>query len=233
MRLKRSGYNEAYRYSIMKAGIDIFKKKREEEASGGRPVYRSRIYERKSRDQEKRMKKKTWFKQEKKSIHAPLIIEPCSKELKEDIERVCQGVSEGFGINVKVQERGGTKLSCMAGANPTSNGGGCGRSDCLLCIGTTEEGKGRPSRCMQASVSYFFTCMGCKEEGIKACYPGETGSNGYNRWKSHLSDLSHLMTKMPWQSIALFSMEGCFRSSPCSLMGSKSPFWRDSPQSRF
>ena len=70
MRLKRSGYNEAYRYSIMKAGIDIFKKKREEEASGGRPVYRSRIYERKSRDQEKRMKKKTWFKQEKKSIHA-------------------------------------------------------------------------------------------------------------------------------------------------------------------
>ena len=52
-RMKLSGYNEDYRYQVIKSGVEGFDKMLEEEQNGGRPINRPKSWQ-----EDKRQKKK-------------------------------------------------------------------------------------------------------------------------------------------------------------------------------
>ena len=61
MRLKMSGYDEAYRYQVIKSGVEGFNKMLQEEEKGGRPIHRPRTWDEDLRQKNKYFQKKHWF----------------------------------------------------------------------------------------------------------------------------------------------------------------------------
>ena len=58
-RMKLSGYNEDYRYQVVKSGVEGFDKMLEEEENGGRPINRPKSWEEDKRQRKKELQKRT------------------------------------------------------------------------------------------------------------------------------------------------------------------------------
>ena len=63
-RMKASGYNQNYRYQVLKSGVEGFDKMLEVERSGGRPINRLRSWEEDERQKKKELQKKSGIEQE-------------------------------------------------------------------------------------------------------------------------------------------------------------------------
>ena len=61
-RLKLSGYDEDYRFQVIKSGVEGFDKMLIEEQTGGRPINRHRSWEEDQRQKKKELQKKNWFR---------------------------------------------------------------------------------------------------------------------------------------------------------------------------
>ena len=70
--MKLSGYNQDYRYQIIKSGVEGYDKMLEIEKSGGRPVNRPRSWEEDKRQSKKELEKSNWFR--KGGFHVPLFV---------------------------------------------------------------------------------------------------------------------------------------------------------------
>ena len=57
-----SGYSEAYRFQVIKSGVQGFDKMQDIENSGGRPINRPRFWEDDQRQKKKESKKKNWYR---------------------------------------------------------------------------------------------------------------------------------------------------------------------------
>ena len=60
-RLKLSGYNEDYRFQVIKSGVEGFDKMVEEEQNGGQPINRPRSWEEDRRQKKKELQKRNWY----------------------------------------------------------------------------------------------------------------------------------------------------------------------------
>ena len=61
-RLRMSGYDETYRYQVIKSGVEGFDKMMAEAEQGGRPINSPRTWEEDLRQKNKYFKKKRWFR---------------------------------------------------------------------------------------------------------------------------------------------------------------------------
>ena len=61
-RMKASGYNQNYRFQVLKSGVEGFDKMIEVERSGGRPINRPRSWEEDERQKKKELQSKVWFR---------------------------------------------------------------------------------------------------------------------------------------------------------------------------
>ena len=61
-RLRLSGYNQDYRYQIIKSGVEGFEKMKDVASQGGRPINSPWMWEEDLRQKKKYFKWKTWFK---------------------------------------------------------------------------------------------------------------------------------------------------------------------------
>ena len=71
-RMKASGYDEHYRYQVIKSGMEGFDKMLEEERRGGRPINAPRSWEEDRRQRKKELQPKSWFR--KGGYDVPLFI---------------------------------------------------------------------------------------------------------------------------------------------------------------
>ena len=60
-RMKASGYQERFRFEVIKAGVEGFEKMAKTELEGGRPINRPRTWEADKRQVQKHKKRKNWF----------------------------------------------------------------------------------------------------------------------------------------------------------------------------
>ena len=71
-RLKLSGYDENYRFQVIKSGVEGFDKMLEEEINGGRPINRPRTWEEDRRQKKKELQKRNWYR--KVGYDVPLFV---------------------------------------------------------------------------------------------------------------------------------------------------------------
>ena len=179
-RMKLSGYDQHYRYQVIKSGMEGFDKMLEEERRGGRPINAPKSWEEDRRQRSKEMAPKSWFR--KGGYHVPLFVPHTpGEELVKKIKEKEAENNQGRRVRFKIVGRGGVTLEeKLKRSNPWS-GGRCGRARCFPCKG---EGGGD---CWKESVCYDLWCEEC---GVKVCaYKGESGRNGFTRGGEHLDSL--------------------------------------------
>ena len=176
-RLKLSGYDEDYRFQVIKAGVEGFDKMLQEEETGGRPINRHRSWEEDQRQKKKELQKRKWF--QKGGYDVPLFVPhtPRGALAKAMREKEAQN-NQGRKIRFKIVEKGGVSLERkLRRSNPWA-GGKCGRPRCFQCRGV------KGGDCWAESVNYKLFCDECGEE--VAVYIGESGRNGFTRGGEHL-----------------------------------------------
>ena len=71
-RMRLSGYNQEFRYQVIKSGVEGYEKMFEIEKSGRRPVNRPRTWEEDKRQRKKELEKRNWFR--KGGYQIPLFV---------------------------------------------------------------------------------------------------------------------------------------------------------------
>jgi hypothetical protein len=178
--MKLSGYNELYRYQVIKSGVKGFEKMQDIETAGGRPINRPKSWEEDLRQRTKEMKKKNWFR--KGDFDVPLFVPhtPGGPLAKMMSQKEAQN-NQGRKIRFKIIEKGGVTLDQKLRRSDPWAGGKCGRERCFPCMGD------KGGNCWREGVTYSLWCEKCGE--AVACYKGETGRNSYTRGLEHLDNL--------------------------------------------
>ena len=180
-RLRMSGYDETYRYQVIKSGVEGFDKMMAEAEQGGRPINSPRTWEEDLRQRNKYFKKKRWFR--KGGYDVPLFVPhtPRGELAKRMKEKEAQN-NQGRSIRFRIVEKGGITLEQkLRRSNPWA-GEKCGRPKCFPC--RSERG----GNCYRESVTYTIWCEECGEE--VATYIGESGRNAFTRGCEHLDALN-------------------------------------------
>ena len=105
-RMRASGYDEKYRFEIIKSGVEGFEKMVEEEKKGGRPINQRRTWNQDQRQKKKELQKKNWFA--KGGYHVPLFVPHTpGGELAKRMRKVEAQNHQGRKIRFKIVEKGG------------------------------------------------------------------------------------------------------------------------------
>jgi hypothetical protein len=188
-KLQISGYPLAYRRSIISAAYSIYKDKITADDNGSRPLYRNKQWNKENRKLKKEIEPKTWYSDENKTHHAPLILDPTKGgTLAKKLDEICKRETKISGLRIKVVERGGQRLSSVCGSNPTKTPG-CKRENCIICNGEN------PGQCAELGPIYAVQCIQCDEAGSKSIYIGESGKSGFLRSLDHIKAIRTLDPK--------------------------------------
>ena len=109
MKLKRSGYPATRRHQVVRTVCERWDKACQEEDTRVRPIHRPREWKQEERMLEKENKILNWHQAKKGQISAPLILDPTSGEMAEEIKDVCAKFEAVTGMHVVVKERAGQK----------------------------------------------------------------------------------------------------------------------------
>ena len=105
-RMKASGYNENYRFQVLKSGVEGFDKMLEVERSGGRPINRPRSWEEDERQKKKELQSKVWFRAGGFDV-ALFVPHTPNGELAKRIRRMEAENHQGRSIRFKIIEKSG------------------------------------------------------------------------------------------------------------------------------
>ena len=109
-RMRASGYDEHYRYQVIKSGMEGFDKMLEEERRGGRPINAPRSWEEDQRQRKKDLQPKSWFR--KGGFDVPLFIPHTpGEELVKRIRAKEAENNQGRTTRFKIVGRRGTATS--------------------------------------------------------------------------------------------------------------------------
>ena len=178
-RMRKAGYKERYRKSVLQHALQINDRKWKDERDGTRPIYRPKDWKREERMEGKKEKRLKWSK---KGGHIAPIFVPTTPNgtLAKMMRKVCEEEAKE-GIRFKILESGGiTMKSQLQKSNPNETPG-CSDEECLGCA--SERGKG--GKCRRNNVNYEVECKLCPE-GNRPKYIGETSRNMYTRCKEHV-----------------------------------------------
>ena len=106
-KLQNSGYSEQYRREILLAAKKGFKKQKEADRKGERPLYRPKNYKKLERVEEKKAKKTNWYKKDGSDGYLMIPATPGSK-LKKMIEKRLKAMK--LNEKVKLIEKPGEKF---------------------------------------------------------------------------------------------------------------------------
>ena len=168
-----SGYNQKERDIILKEGTARYQNICKLAAEGKRPIYRRSSWKKKERAVEGKLKKRTWYGTENKTV---LFVQSTPGGI---LRNAVNEVVKKSGLKVKVVEKGGRKLQSLLTKSDVTGSVHCGRDDCVIC---RSGGKGP---CNKEGVCYRVTCLKCLEIGKKSQMFGETGRSGRIRCGEH------------------------------------------------
>ena len=178
-RMKRAGYTEKYRSSILKSALRIHGQKMKDEEEEIRPMFRPKNWKRAERDEAKRKKRTEWAT--KKGHTAPIFVPATPGGKLAKMMRAVADREADEGIHFNIVEMSGKRLKNeLQRSNPTATPG-CGKEECIVC----KDGKG--SNCRRGNINYEIECKLCPKSEASA-YIGETSRNLYTRTMEHLSN---------------------------------------------
>ena len=171
-RMKASGYNQQYRFQVLKSGMEGYDRMLETERRGGRPVNRLRSWGEDERQKKKELQSKTWYRAG--GFDVPLFVPHTPHgELARRMKEKEVLNNQGRNIRFKIIEKSGVTLEQkLRRSNPWS-GERCGQQNCFQC--KTDDG----GDCWRESVTYSLVCEECGEAVCK--YFGESGRNEFSR----------------------------------------------------
>ena len=174
LKMQYSGYDEQFRYEVVKSALSAYQGIMEKVKEGQRPLYRPRNWKRDEREKERRSKIHSWYS---KGDYESVLFIPSTPN--GELKKVIQGEINRSTLKIKVVERSGTSITSLLQRSNPMKEENCGREDCFLC---TTGGKGD---CSRNNVVYEIECDRCGSR-----YVGETARNGYTRGKEHLKLLN-------------------------------------------
>ena len=175
-RMKASGYDQNYRFQVLKSGMLGFDKMLEEERRGERPVNQLRTWDEDRRQKKKELQGKNWYR--RGGFDVPLFVPHTPRgELARRMKEKEVMNNQGRNIRFKIVEKSGVSLEQKLRKSNPWGGERCGRPNCFPC--RTDEG----GDCWREGVNYSLECEEC---GAK--YFGESGRNGFSRGEEHLTN---------------------------------------------
>ena len=172
-RLQYSGFYKEFRYDIVNAANNTYKKIKQKVKKGERKLHRPKDWKRTERKLERRTKKNNWYK---KGDSETVIFVPYTELSK--LKKMYQNEIKKSNCKIEVVEKSGRTLKSILKKTTPFKEDRCKRQDCFIC---SSEGSGQ---CDRANITYTIECEPtCKNKGV---YCGETGENGYTRGKEHL-----------------------------------------------
>ena len=108
-RMKASGYNQQYRFQVLKSGMEGYEKMLETERRGGRPINRRRSWGEDERQKKKELQSKVWFRRGGHDV--PLFVPHTPRgELARRIKEKEAQNNQGRKIRFKIVEKSGITL---------------------------------------------------------------------------------------------------------------------------
>jgi hypothetical protein len=181
-KLKNSGYGAKYRREIIDGGLKAYKKQREDDSLGIKPMYREREWEKMKRKKEKKKNKFGWWKKTQSKRGRPKTIMKIPYTHNSGLKKVLDGISRSQNYHVKFVETSGYSLQNLLGKSNPFSTGKCGRADCFPCQ------QERGGKCEDRGAAYKITCEDPACNGKDVQYGGESGKNGYSRGVEHLQE---------------------------------------------
>ena len=185
-KLMRSGYFPKMRSDIIHGALSAYQCRLRQDREGTRPLYRSREYKRNEREQQKILKRETWYQKGRQGLKPETVIFITATPESELANNINKKLKER-DIPVKVAEKSGQKLCRLLMKTNPHQSDVCGREGCFVCESREEDDKGK-SRCWQEGVTYSIECKQCQGEE-KPVYIGETASTAFVRGSEHQSQL--------------------------------------------
>ena len=163
-RMRMSGYPEQFRKEILVAGLKGYEKQLKRHDDGVCPLHRPKGYRMEERQNEKMVKRRSWYKPFDTVVFCP---PTPGGMLAKRMREVTQEVSERHNLKVKIVERAGVSLKSQL--TMSADGVRChSREDCIV------HRNGGRGDCSTEGVVYKGICMTCREKGI-ASKPGSNG----------------------------------------------------------
>ena len=161
---------------IIKSGINVYEKIKEEVNEGLRPLHRKKEWAYFERKKKKQNQKMGWYR--KGGYEAVLFI-PATPDSKLSGLMKCR-IREESSIKIKVVEKSGKKIKQILQKNDPLADLICYKPECAVCSTSKKGG------CRSSGVTYKVICD--SENPCKFSYTGQTGKNGYTRGNEHLED---------------------------------------------
>ena len=185
LRMQFSGYEEDFRMDVVRSAIKAYEKIKCKVQKGERPLYRTKQWRMKERVKEKRKKKTTWYKGNRKTeknkmekeYKSVIFVQPTKGSI---LKNKYEDVIRKSKCEVKVVERAGRNIRQKLQKSYPFCKENCDVKDCFVCLSS---GKGN---CRKENVNYEIECVRSDCDYI---YVGETARNAYCRGKEHLKGI--------------------------------------------
>ena len=176
-KLQYSGYTQPFRYNVARSAMNAFETIKQKKNLGIRPIHRLKTWKQRERQEEKREKKRAWYKE---GGFDSVLFVPSTPGGR--LKNLYQKEIARSGFRIKVVERTGVMLKSKVQVSNPFKPPHCGRARCFVCS------SGGTGNCDTESVTYQIDCEGdCEEDNT---YKGETASNAFTRGEKHLTDLN-------------------------------------------
>ena len=174
-RMQASGYNERFRYEVLKSALNAYEKISQQPTK-----YRGKETNTPERRIERKKKRNNWFRtgEYESVMFIPATPNSTLRSMMEEEVR-------STNLKIKVVERPGTKVKRLLQKNDPFKADKCNDENCFVC---TTSGEGS---CRKSAITYEIACGGdCNEDA----YEGETHGNANTRGGEHQSDYQYKRT---------------------------------------
>ena len=224
VKMWKSGYPASWRADAVKASLQKYEDMLREEREGGKPLFRPKSFMEEERALAKLKKAKQWHKAGGEvglQAGAPLIVCPgAGGMIAKKMKSLCKTFKNEHKIDVRVYERGGSKVGSIAKSDPLKPES-CGRENCFPCT------SGGGGDCSKSSVAYRIECEECPKTGKSAHYDGESGNNGFTRGLEQITGLEKKREENPlWKHCQIAHNSELVKFKMVCLKSFKSAFMR-------
>ena len=152
IRMQFSGYTSKFRHQVLNSVFKAYDKMIAQDASGDRPLYRPKDWNREERVEKKKDKRQNWYK---KGGYDSAIFVPATP--KSVLQKGYQKAVTESGLRIRIVERAGNSIKNYLQRSDPFKSNVCRKEDCFVC---TTGGKGN---CSATSVVYEVKCKECAD----------------------------------------------------------------------
>ena len=170
-RMQYSGYDQSDRVAVYKKAKRCFDNIVQESENGGTPVYRSKTYQRATREKERNNKRRNWYG--KGGDETVMFVDATPGSA---LAKKFKNVLSTCGLKIRVVERTGESVKSLLTKSDPFRTKTCNTTSCVVCSTFPK------ISCKTRDAVYKITCKGCGE-----FYIGETSRSIGQRYAEHCS----------------------------------------------